>query len=90
MFPLRAQIHHPLLETIRQSALFLEFQDPLTSIEQPSNHVDATILDFSRLGILFVVDKVLWERFGHELLRFIFLFGCVSNVASVRAISPTM
>lgn len=40
-----------------------------------SDHVDTFVLDVCRLRILFVVDEILGQRFGHQLLGFILLNG---------------
>lgn len=45
-------------------------------MEQVGNHVDAAVLDVCGLGVFFVVDEVLAEAVGHELLGFVFLEGC--------------
>lgn len=43
-------------------------------IEHPGNHVDASVLDLSGLGVLLVVDEVLAKGLRHEFFDFIFLF----------------
>jgi len=44
-------------------------------IEESTDHVDTTVLDFGGLGILFVVDEILGEGLGHELLSLLLHVG---------------
>jgi hypothetical protein len=42
-------------------------------VEEVADHGDAAVVHFDALRVLFVVDEVLGEGFGHELFRFILL-----------------
>lgn len=46
------------------------------AVEQTGNHVHAAVLDLGGVGVLLVVNKVLAERVGHDLLDFLFLQEC--------------
>lgn len=43
------------------------------SVEEVADHVDAAVLDVGGLRVLFIIDEVLGEGLGHELLSLIFL-----------------
>lgn len=45
----------------------------LGRVEEVANHLDAAALDLGALWVFFVVDEVLGEGFGHEVLCFLFL-----------------
>lgn len=63
-------------------------------IEEAADHGYAAVLDLGCAGVLFVVDEVLGQGLGHEVLGF-FLLGCVSVVhfrskLTRRLVSPIM
>jgi hypothetical protein len=39
-----------------------------------SNHIHTTVMQLNSMGVFLVVDEVLVERLGHDLLDFRFLF----------------
>jgi len=52
-------------------------------IEQPRNHAHASILDFRGLRVLLVIDEVLRQSLGHELLDLFLLDRYVSSAIYV-------